>query len=486
MIVWYDLETTGLVRGFDQIMQFGAVYTDDNLQEQARFQTNCRLMPHVVPAPDAMRITGQCINDLTDPSRPSHLQMISEIRARLMAWSPSLFVGWNSMRFDEEFLRQAFYQSLLPPYLTNTAGNSRADVLDIVRAVTALRPETVSVPRAADGRPSFRLEAIAPANGIPHGDAHDALADVLATLGVARLVQQRAPDLWVHFLAFARKSAVGQFIEREGAFVLLGRPGQPAAVAAIGPSPHYSNTIHCLDLAGDPQELAALPSDRLAAALRGGFLKKLKTNSAPLLWPLRDTPEHLLGGRDAGALAKKARALQERPELVGTLLACAEASEKVYPPSAHIEQQLYERGFWSDQDDELLAQFHASPWEARPSLLRQLADARLRRLGWRLLFIERPDLLTDEDWEVAARAMALRLLGLTGRDQPWLTVPDALLALEDGVPPVQRTGDDAIGGYRAWLAACLMNSAALLDAAKSPRPHDHLASDVDRGDHHGR
>ena len=123
-----------------------------------------------------------------------------------------------------------------------------------------------------------------------------------------------------------------------------------------------------------------------------------------------------------------------------TLLACAEACEKVYPPSAHVERQLYEGGFWSDQDDELLAQFHSSPWEARPSLLRQLADPRLRRLGWRLLFIERPDLLADEDREIAAKAMALRLLGLTGRDQPWLSLPDALLALEDGVPPAEGPG----------------------------------------------
>ena len=82
-------------------------------------------MPPVVPAPAAMRITGQCIDDLTDPSRPSHLQMISEIRARLMAWTPALFVGWNSLKFDEEFLRQGFYQTLHPPYLTNTAGNCR-------------------------------------------------------------------------------------------------------------------------------------------------------------------------------------------------------------------------------------------------------------------------------------------------------------------------------------------------------------------------
>ena len=469
MIVFYDLETSGLVRGFDQILQFGAVRTDDNLRELDRFEMRCRLMPHVVPSPDAMRVTGQRIEDLTDPLRQSHYQMFAAIRARLVAWSPALFVGWNSMRFDEEFLRQGFYQTLHPPYLTNTAGNCRADILDVVRAIAALRPETISVPRTADGRPSFRLDALAAANGIAHDDAHDAMADVMAMLEVSRMVRERAPDLWAHFLAFGRKAAVRKFIAREGAFLRLGRPGEPETIAAIGPSSRFPNVTYCLDLKCDPQELAGLPGDSLAAVLSGpsGLLRKLKTNSAPLLLPLRDAPAHLLRGSDAGALVAKARAMQERPGLVRQLLDCAEACERIHPPSAHVEGQLYESGFWSDRDSELLAQFHSSPWEARPSLVRQLADPRLRRLGWRLLFFERQDLLDDAAREVAAKAMALRLLGLRGSNQPWLSVPDALLALEGGISADDRPADDGLGSYRARLAAWLIDSAAVLDEDKS-------------------
>jgi hypothetical protein len=106
------------------------------------------------------------------------------------------------------------------------------------------------------------------------------------------------------------------------------------------------------------------------------------------------------------------------------------------------------------------------------------------RLGWRLLFIERPELLAEEDREIATRTMALRLLGLTGPGQPWLSVADALLALDHGVPAVGRWGDD--GSYRARLAAWLMNSAAVLDDAMSPRRHDHRSSSVDSEDHDGR
>ncbi|HYI29206.1 MAG TPA: exonuclease domain-containing protein, partial [Bradyrhizobium sp.] len=473
------------------ILQFGAVRADDELRELERFDVRCRLMPHVVPSPQAMIVTGQRIEDLTDPSRPSHYHMISEIRARLLAWSPALFAGWNSMRFDEEFLRQGFFQTLHPPYITNTAGNRRADILDIARAVAALRPETINVPRTADGRPSFRLEALAPANGIAHGNAHDALADVLATLDVARLVRERAPDLWTHFLKFSRKSAVRNFIAREEAFLCLGQAGEPRAVAPIGPSSRSPNVFHCVDLAYDPRELAVLSSDRLIE-LTGprGIIRRLKTNRAPLLLPLRDAPAHLLSGSDADALIKKAHALRKLPNLLRKVADCADAHEKIYPPSALVEEQLYENGFWSDRDAALLAEFHVLPWEARPSLLRQLEDTRLRQLGWRILFLERPDLLVDEARGVAAKAMALRLLGLKGRIQPWLSVPGALLALEDHDFGDDQHSDAVLESYRARLAGWLIHCAAVLDDAKSIRRDDQAAISIERlpcrEDRHGR
>jgi exodeoxyribonuclease-1 len=309
---------------------------------------------------------------------------------------------------------------------------------------------------------------VGPANGITHNNAHDAMADVEATLEVSRLVRERAPDLWSHLLTFKRKSAVRNFIARERAFLCLGRPGEPVAVAAIGQSARFPNVLHCLDLRSDPRELDALSTERLAAALSGptGLLRKLKTNSAPLLWPLRDAPAHLLAGKDAGTLLANAHALQQRPDLVRKLLDCAESCARIYPPSAHVEGQLYESGFWSDRDANLLAKFHSSSWEDRPSLLRQLTDPRLRRLGWRLVFFERPDLLDGEARELAAKAMALRLLGLGGRDQPWLSVPDALLAL-DGDASGDDRDDGELGSYRARLTAWLISSAAVLDEAQS-------------------
>ena len=113
--VFYDTETTGTDTAFDQILQFGAIETDADLNEIDRFEIRCRLLPFIVPSPGAMRVTGVTVEQLTDPSLPSHYEMVRAIRAKLIEWSPAIFIGHNSLRFDEHLLRQAFYKTLHGP-----------------------------------------------------------------------------------------------------------------------------------------------------------------------------------------------------------------------------------------------------------------------------------------------------------------------------------------------------------------------------------
>ena len=126
-LVFYDTETTGTDVFFDQILQFAAIRTDEDLNEIDRFKVRCRLLPHVVPAPGAMRVNGIKACELTDPALPSHYEMVRSIRAKLLSWSPALFIGWNSIAFDEGLVRQALYKTLHNPYLTNSNKNTRSD-----------------------------------------------------------------------------------------------------------------------------------------------------------------------------------------------------------------------------------------------------------------------------------------------------------------------------------------------------------------------
>ncbi len=138
--VFYDTETTGTSTAFDQILQFGAIRTDTELNEIERFEIWSRLQPHIVPAPGAMRVNGISVAQMTDPGLPTHYEMARAIREKLCDWSPAVFIGYNSLEFDEHLIRQAFYQTLHPLYLTNSDGNCRADAIRMARAVALYSP----------------------------------------------------------------------------------------------------------------------------------------------------------------------------------------------------------------------------------------------------------------------------------------------------------------------------------------------------------
>lgn len=296
--VFYDTETTGTLTAHDQILQFGAIRTDEDLKEIGRFEIRCRLMPHIVPAPKALEVTGVTPEMLIDPSLPSHYEAMRKIHETLSAWSPTVFVGFNSIAFDEPLLRQAFYQTLQPIYLTNTGGNSRADMLRIVHAASVYTPNAISVPIGDNERPEYRLDRLAPTNGFNHADAHEAIADVAATIYVAKLVKNRAPAVWDAMMARTRKQDVSDLLS-DGQVVCLtdlyaARP-HSRLVTACGSNPNYDAEHAVFDLSYMPEDYLQLGVDALVDVLkiRTKPICIVRANAQPILMPFELAPAYL-------------------------------------------------------------------------------------------------------------------------------------------------------------------------------------------------
>ena len=187
--VIYDTETTGLSTAYDQILQFGAVLTDGDLNELDHFTVRCRLLPHVVPSPAALVVNRVPPAMLTDENLPSHYEALRQIRVKLIEWSPAVFLGYNSIEFDEKLLRETFFQTLHPLFLTNTNGNARGDLMRVFYAASVYGGNTMKVPLEKNGRPIYKLDQVAPANGYVPQVQHEAMADVEATLFLARHIK---------------------------------------------------------------------------------------------------------------------------------------------------------------------------------------------------------------------------------------------------------------------------------------------------------
>lgn len=160
---------------------------------------------------------------------------ILQIAEKLRAWSPAIFTGYNTLSFDEPLLRQAFYQTLQPVYLTNTNGNQRADVLRLALATAALAPNAMAVPISAKGRPTLRLDTLVPANGFAHEHAHDAVADVEATNYMARLIRDRAPAVWASLMPLVDKSEVqARVLSGQALCLVQYHMGRPTVLPVVG------------------------------------------------------------------------------------------------------------------------------------------------------------------------------------------------------------------------------------------------------------
>ncbi len=197
MYAFYDFETSGAETAFDQPLQFAAVLTDEKFNELESINLRCRLAPHILPAPWAMQVTGISLEQLTNPELPSLFEFSIKLRDIINKWTPSIWVGYNSIAFDETIMRQMFYQNLQPNiYMTQMNGNSRLDILTAVYATFALSRESLNWPVNEDNINTFKLDKMAPANGFNEHNAHDALGDVRATIWLAKLIKETCPSIW--------------------------------------------------------------------------------------------------------------------------------------------------------------------------------------------------------------------------------------------------------------------------------------------------
>lgn len=465
--VFYDTETTGTHTAFDQILQFGAIKTDYGLNEIDRFEIRCRLLPYVVPAPGAMRVTGVTVEQLVDPALPTHYQMVRAIRGKLMEWSPAIFIGHNSLGFDEHLLRQALYKTLHAPYLTNTNGNCRTDSLRMIQAVARFAPDALNIPVDERGRPVFKLDRLAPANGFDHSAAHDAMADVEATIHMCRLIAEREPEHWSRFMRFAQKAAVTNFVLEEDVFVLTdfyyARP-YSWMVTAIGTNPENRSEMFVLDLANDPDDLAPLGDEDLATVLAQSPkpVRGMRTNAGPIVMPYQDAPVDMREALPAmNELRRRAARVKGNRELSERLIAARLNSREQRERSEHVEEQIYD-GFASNDDNVLMEQFHALDWPQRVPLLGQLGDGRLRALGQRLLYVEAPDLMDEAARQEYDAAIARRLMA-DDDTVPWLTYPQALAKAEELIAAASANEAELLSRHRDLLRQRSEWARAVLD-----------------------
>jgi exodeoxyribonuclease I len=452
---WYDLETSGTDARWDRIMQFAGLRTDEDLNEVGDpVCTYVDLPDDVLPNPDSSLVTGITPQRARAEGRPEW-QALRQISALLSA-PQTCAVGYNTLRFDDEFIRHGFYRALMDPYAREWQnGNSRWDLIDLVRATGALRRDGIEWPTDEAGLPVYRLEHLTRANGIDHGHAHDALSDVRATLGLARLIRDRQPRLFAYYLGCRQKKRVRALLEPYGARLCVHVSGMyprerfgVAPIVSVCRHPVNSNSVIVADLSCDVDLLLQGSEEEIREGLyrpnnpQRPPLKEVRINRCPFIADIE-----VLNDENWSRLALDRKTILERqrrlrqPGLTHKLMRVF-GSPRVASP-VDVEGALY-AGFLADADRsrcEMLQQsLEAGQWQDL-----DFTDKRLAELARRLKARSFPHLMSEperSDWWEFVRDK------LVAEDVPWRNLASFRQRL-DALATERGPDDPVIAGLRA-------------------------------------
>ncbi|WP_035885476.1 exodeoxyribonuclease I [Siccibacter turicensis] len=394
--LFHDYETFGKSPSLDRPAQFAAIRTDAEFniigEPEVFF---CKPADDYLPQPEAVMITG-----ITPQQALAQGMNEADFAKRIHALftvPKTCVVGYNNVRFDDEVTRNIFYRNFYDPYAWSWQhDNSRWDLLDVMRACYALRPDGIVWPENDDGLPSFRLEHLTKANGIEHANAHDAMADVYATIAMAQLVRTRQPKLFDYLFSFRSKQKLISLIDVpqmkplvhvSGMFGAL--RGNTSWVAPLAWHPDNRNAVIMVDLAGDVSPLLELDADALRERL---YTPKAQLNAAAVpvkLVHLNKCPvlaqANTLRPEDAERLGidrqhclNNLKLLRDNPQVREKVVAIYAETEP-FVPSDNVDAQLY-NGFFSDADRAAMNIVLQTEPQNLPALDISFVDPRIEKL----------------------------------------------------------------------------------------------------------
>lgn len=382
-----------------------------------------KLTPEIVPDPDAILVTG-ITPQSTLADGVTEVEFLKQFHEEV-ATPGTIFVGYNTVRFDDEFMRFLQYRNFYDAYEWQWKdGRSRWDLLDVVRMTRALRPEGIEWPFAPDGKPSNRLELLTAVNKLDHLNAHDALSDVNATIAVAKLIQTKQPKLFEFLLDIRDKKKVAALVEKDEPFVYssgrFASEFEKTTVAVrVCNHPKKQGSALVYDLRQDPAKYMNMSAEQLAEAWRWKKpeegkkaerlpVKPIQYNRCPAVAPMGvlDEKSRERLRLDLDTIQKHLKTLRSVPDLAGRLCEALEILDKkmqgtLLTTVEDADAKLYD-GFFDDHDRQAMRMVRVAEPNDLAKAGQNLHDDRLQSLLPLYKARNYPDALDTEErtaWE---------------------------------------------------------------------------------------
>ena len=456
--IFYDFETTGKGKkasptsfgqspSWEQILQVGAIVADEKLKSTNKtINEFCRLRTSIIPQPGALLTTKQGIKK-TLLANYSSYEMISLINKTFIEWKDenpnSVFIGHNSIEFDESVLEYNLFNNLFFPYITRP---NRGDTLNLSRGMYSLNPTSIKIGTNEKGSQIFRLEVLANLNNLPVESAHDALSDVRTTISLAKFLHDCNSDTWKQLELTMNGDQASSYVTQNKGFCCVNYWFGKIQVQALSMvcESQYRGWYHTIDLKHDPEPL-------LEASLED-FKKLIKKknryvicNKNPILFsgklatnysPYDEIGSNLLNKRANQVFKNKSLADKfKHMELDRQLEKESTASQdNIFPES---QASL----FINFGQPEIIKQFHEQKtWKEKYKIALTLRDPRASFIAKRLIFDESPETLSDDDFRFVHGELHDRLV--INQHRPFTTIPEAMNYVDTELSKIEDTNDE--------------------------------------------
>jgi len=390
--LFYDIETTGLNKAFDQVLQFAAIRTDRRLNEIDRHAVTVKLRSDVIPSPAAILTNRIPVTEFS--AGLCEYEAVEQIH-RLMNQPATTSLGYNTMGFDDEFLRFSFHRNLLPPYTHQFKnGCSRMDLFPITIIYRLYKKDVLSWPEI-DGKPSLKLEHLSSANRLVSGQSHEAIVDVAATVELARRFLKKE-KMWRYLVGYfdketdahrmaelpvALQSAAGDHCL---GLIVSGEygPAQNYQIPAIsiGTSIPYPNQTLWLRL--DLPQLCETNPESIAERT---WVVRKRLGEPGILLPPHDRYWRKIGKDRKTLFEENLKWLQENHDLFQRIVKYYREYRYPFIPNLDPDASLYQIGFYSRADEKLCRKFHRVSLAEKADLIQQFSSPDARTLAWRII-----------------------------------------------------------------------------------------------------
>lgn len=463
--VIYDFETSGRSARFDQILQAGLICYDEELKEIEKVNLRSRINPDIVPSIMALKVNRLLVSDLLSEKNSSY-EMIRKLQRAMQSYNPAIFCGYNSIFFDEEFLRQGLWENFLYPYLTTSNNNLRADILNLTRMTHAFEPNCLNVEKNDEGKLGFKLEDLSRINNFHIKNSHEAISDVIATKNILEIIKNNSFDCFRVFIENSNKDKLNSKIKDQDFFTLYSNYYGKHFVYLVTyliDHPLYKDNVLTFDLKFDPNDIIDLTLEDLKKVFLSKnkkYFRKLKINKQPqiLNYRLARNFEPYNEITDESLVMKRKMLDDDKLQAKLKIILEQEAENLVSNRSQEIifeEDTIYSQSL-PYSDKVVMEEFNNICWEKKWDAAERFRDKRLRYFSAKHIFRNHPEILPKKIFKYFHQKISERLNTIEKRD--FLTLPAAIheadelsLKLEDKDSLFQKQQLDEYNIYIDFL-----------------------------------